>query len=182
MPGNKPKLLLHVCCAPCATAVIERLLPDFDLALYFYNPNIQPIAEYLKRRTAVVKLGEIAGLKVFADDNDDEARWMSAVSGLENEPEGGKRCALCIALRIDKTAKFAAVQNYAFFATTLSISPHKSLEQIHSAGYLASEQNGVKYLAENFKKQDGYKRSIELTKQYLLYRQNYCGCLYAKKV
>lgn len=137
------------------------------------------MSEYLKRQEEVLKLAKITGQQVLLG-GDDFLAWQQAVRGLENEPEGGKRCAVCIDFRLNQCAELAAEQNYLLFATTLSVSPHKNLDQIEKAGQRAASKHGVKYLSANFKKADGYKRSLELSKQHSLYRQNYCGCLYAK--
>ncbi|MBO5954956.1 MAG: epoxyqueuosine reductase QueH [Clostridia bacterium] len=169
--GDKPKLLLHCCCAPCSSAVIERIKEFFDITFYYYNPNIFPKEEYDLREQEFEKLG----VKVIsANYNHDE--FLNLVKGKENEKEGGTRCQICIAKRMDETFKFAVVNNFDVVTTTLSISPHKDCEYINMLGERLQEKYGVKYLHADFKKQNGYLRSIEICKDLGIYRQDYCGC------
>jgi len=179
MPGNKPRMLLHCCCAPCATYVIEYLKPDYDLSLLYYNPNIEPMDEYIRRKDELLKLMQKAALDsevLLLDCEYDNAVYRDVVLSLQEEPEGGKRCDVCYRLRLAETAKRAKAGGYNIFATTLSVSPHKNAEKINEIGLKQAEENGIEFLQADFKKKDGYLRSIELTKKYKLYRQQYCGC------
>ena len=186
--AEKKKLLLHSCCAPCSTAVIERLKDDYDITILYYNPNIYPEEEYLKRKQEEIKYIEIlknqnpATIIDFMDCDYDSESYYEAVKGLENEREGGARCAVCFKLRLDKTAEFAKENGYDIFGTTLTVSPHKNAEVINAIGHAIQEQKGIEYLVSNFKKQNGYKRSVDLAKENGLYRQNYCGCEFALRV
>lgn len=174
--GDKPKLLLHCCCAPCSSAVIERLKEHFDITYLYFNPNIYPESEFIKRRDEFVKLGVNV---VTIPYNHDE--FLTAVRGLENEREGGARCRVCIALRIKRAFEYAVENNYEVVTTTLSISPHKDAEFINLTGEKFEEMYGIKYLHADFKKQNGYLRSIEICRERDVYRQEYCGCEYARR-
>lgn len=184
----KQKILLHSCCAPCSTAVIERLKAEYDIVIFYYNPNIYPEEEYLKRKAEEVKyikhLSETdKDLSISMIDCDYESdKFYEATKGFENEREGGVRCALCFKLRLDETAKKAKELGFDIFGTTLTVSPHKNAELINSIGLGIEKEIGVKFLVSNFKKQDGYKRSIELSKENNIYRQNYCGCEFALRI
>ncbi len=180
-----PKLLLHSCCGPCSTSVIERLIEHYDITLFFFNPNIVNEEEYLRRIEAQKKVLE--GLSKKA--NIGKVGWMQAnyspkifhnnIKGLEKEAEGGKRCKECILLRMEETASKASIHKFDAFATTLTVSPHKDYKMISKIGnFLASKYN-VGFLDEDFKKRDGFKRSIELSKKLDLYRQSFCGCKYS---
>ena len=180
--GEKPVLLLQCCCAPCSSAVLERLKEHFDLKLYFYNPNIYPEEEYYKRLAQLEKLLEKTeypnGIEtVRARYNQEE--FFDAVKGFENEKEGGKRCTQCFILRLEETAKKAKEIGADYFCTTLTVSPHKNAELLNQIGIKTGEKYGVKFLQSDFKKKEGYKRSTELSKEYDLYRQNYCGCKFS---
>lgn len=180
--GEKPVLLLQCCCAPCSSAVLERLKEHFNLKLYFYNPNIYPAEEYNKRFAQLEKLLEKTeypnGIEtVVARYNQNE--FFEAVKGLENEKEGGKRCTQCFILRLEETAKKAKEIGADYFCTTLTVSPHKNSELLNQIGIKTGEKYGVKFLQSDFKKKEGYKRSTELSKEYDLYRQNYCGCKFS---
>jgi predicted adenine nucleotide alpha hydrolase (AANH) superfamily ATPase len=176
---NPPRLLLHACCAPCLSASLELLTRFFRVDVFFYNPNIAPEEEHRKREGEVRRLLTIADfakdVSLFSPDYAPEA-FKAAASGFENEPEGGARCARCFELRLSETAKAAAVGGYDFFGTTLTISPHKNAEIINGICAAAAEKYGVRSLPLDLKKRDGYKRSIELSKKFEIYRQNYCGC------
>lgn len=179
-----PKLLLHTCCAPCSSRCIEYLSDYFDITVLYYNPNISPQEEYEKRKQEQIKF-----LKAFksknklnfldVDYNYDE--FLNIASGLEQEPEGGKRCFKCYQLRLEKTAKIAKENNFDYFGTTLTVSPYKNSQKLNQIGNLLEEKYDIKYLYSDFKKKEGYKRSIELSKIYNLYRQDYCGCVYSKR-
>lgn len=177
--GRKPTLLLHSCCGPCSTAVITRLIDYFDITIYYYNPNIEPISEYLKRKEEQLKVIKELGVKFINSDYENDI-YRSTVKELEDLPEGSKRCFLCFKLRLLKTASKAKEENFEYFGTTLTVSPHKNSEVINLIGKELEEDNKVKYLYSDFKKKEGYKISIELSKKYNLYRQNYCGCLFSK--
>lgn len=180
---NKPKMLLHSCCGPCSSAVILRLKEDFDITIYYYNPNIYPEEEYLHRKSEQIKLikslnAEGENIK-FLDAEYDSENYESYVCGLENEKEGGARCTKCFYMRFLKTAKVAKENGFDIFATTLTVSPHKNASLINQIGSEISKSQNIDYLVSDFKKKDGYKTSIELSKKYELYRQNYCGCKYS---
>lgn len=185
---NKPRILLHSCCAPCSTAVIERLKDNYEIVILYYNPNIYPEEEYLKRKNEEIKyinhLNETdKDIKISMLDADYESeKFYEATKGYENEREGGARCAICFKLRLEKTAKLAKENGFDLFGTTLTVSPHKNAELINSIGLAIEKETGVKFLVSNFKKQDGYKLSIELSKQNNIYRQNYCGCEFALRI
>ncbi len=173
--GNKPKLLLHACCGPCASYALEFLTPYFSLDVYFYNPSIMPPDEFYLRYENLKKLVDnFKGVGLILDDGGRE-EYLEKVKGLEFEPERGPRCAVCILDRLEKTAKRA--KGYDYFTTTLSVSPHKDADMINRLGAAAEAlSNGAKFLPADFKKKGGYKRSIELSEKYNLYRQSYCGC------
>lgn len=177
-----PNLLLHSCCAPCSSYVIQYLANYFYITILYYNPNISPIDEYLKRKDEQIKLIREMPTKYRVDiidcDYDNEI-YERLVKGLEKEPERGKRCEVCFKLRLGKTAEIASRGNYDYFATTLTLSPYKNAKLINDIGLELGEKYGIKYLGSDFKKRDGYKKSIELSKQFNLYRQNYCGCIYS---
>ena len=175
----KPKLLLHSCCGPCSTTVIERLKDHFDITIIYYNPNIEPYEEYLIRKEEQIKVINHYGLNIMDCDYDNEL-FHEMSKGLENVPERGIRCHKCYRLRLNYTCKKAKENNFEYFGTTLTVSPHKLSNVINEIGLELSNANNIKYLVSDFKKQNGYKRSIELSKEYNLYRQNYCGCIFSK--
>ena len=173
---NKPRLLLHCCCAPCSSAVIEKLKEYFEITFYYYNPNIYPKEEYILRQSEFSKLG----VNVVAEEyNHNE--FLTIAKGLENEKEGGNRCRVCIAQRMNKAFEYAKQHNYNYVTTTLTISPHKDCEFINELGEQLQQKFNVKYLYADFKKQNGYLRSIELCKELGIYRQDYCGCEFTKE-
>ena len=177
-----PKLLLQACCAPCSSYVIELLSNYFQITILYYNPNIYPFSEYEKRLGEVRKLIKLLKGKNpinIMEVDYDSASFDSISKDLENEKEGGTRCHKCYYLRMEKTAKLAKEYNYDFFTTTLSISPYKNAQVLNRIGEVLEEKYHVRYLYADFKKKDGYKRSIELSKQFNLYRQEYCGCKYS---
>ena len=179
----RPRLLLHSCCAPCSSYVLDYLYKWFDITVYYYNPNIYPYDEYIKRKNEqlrLIKEFNLEGKKfdfIDADYNCDT--FIKLSEGLESEPEGQNRCHKCYELRLKRTAECAKEYNYDFFATTLTVSPYKNAQIINNIGAKIEAQFGVKYLYSDFKKKNGYLRSIELSKQYNLYRQNYCGCMFS---
>lgn len=175
---RRPRLLLHSCCGPCSSYVLEYLSDYFDITLFFYNPNIQPAEEYEKRFSAQKQLLERAKYKnpvAFLAGEYEPQRFFEAVKGLENCREGGARCEKCFELRLSKAAEIAKKGGFDYFATTLTVSPHKNAVLINEIG--GRYQN---YLPSDFKKREGYKRSIILSKEYELYRQDYCGCIFSK--
>ena len=174
------KLLLHVCCAPCSTHVIETLKKDYNLTLFFYNPNIEPIDEYEKRLESTERYAKELKLPLIVGDYDN-LEWHNAVKGHEDDKEGGERCSICFKYRLKKTTQLAKEKNFDLFTTTLTISPFKNAEMINKIGNELKEKHNIEFLKSNFKKQNGYLYSIELSKKYNLYRQHYCGCLYSKK-
>lgn len=195
MPGDdfgetteKPKLLLHSCCGPCSTAVIERLTDEFDVTVLFYNPCITEEKEYQLRRSA-----QLQYLEKFNEENAGVTRvcfmeldyrprdFLEAVRGLEDEPEGGARCSVCFKQRLEKTAETASLSGYDYFGTTLTVSPHKNYKLISRIGSELALRYRLSFLDRDFKKKDGFRRSVELSKKYGLYRQNYCGCKYSNR-
>lgn len=178
---SKKKLLLHSCCGPCSSSVIERLKEYFDITVLYYNPNIEPEEEYYKRKNEQIRL--LKELEVdFLDIDYLNEEYHNKITGFESEPENGLRCPLCYELRMEKTAKIAKEKNFDYFCTTLTVSPHKPSKIINEIGLNLQEKYAILYLLSDFKKEDGYKRSIELSKEYNLYRQDYCGCLYSKRI
>ena len=181
--GERPRLLLHACCAPCSSYVLEYLCRYFEITLFFYNPNISPRSEYdmrlgeLERLVADMGLGD--GVTVVNSDYTPELFYQMA-KGLESLPEGGERCRRCYELRLCKTAEAAKAGGFDYFTTTLSISPHKNAEWLNTIGEELSGKVGVKYLFSDFKKRGGYLRSCKLSEEYGLYRQDFCGCIYSK--
>ena len=174
--GYKPKLLLHCCCAPCSSAVIERINKFFNITFYYYNPNIFPQEEYDLRAKEFEKLG----VKVIAE-NYEHDEFLTLVKGKEEEKEGGVRCQICIADRLNKSFQYAKKHNFDVVTTTLSISPHKDCEFINKLGEELSKKYNIKYLHTDFKKQNGYLRSIQICKELGIYRQDYCGCEFSKQ-
>lgn len=181
--GIIPKLMLHACCACCLSYVIEYLSPYFDITVLFYNPNITETEEYDYRlsetRRLVSEMSLLRKVEVISPLYDPDA-YLCVVKGQENVKEGGSRCSLCFDMRLKKTAQLAKEYSCDYFATTLTISPLKNSSIINSIGERVADEYGVKYLCSDFKKKNGYKRSIELSREYNLYRQNYCGCIFSK--
>ena len=180
----KKRLLLHACCAPCASSVLERVTPYFDVTIYFYNPNITDRSEYLHRYNELLRFVSIVyGDKIKVIDGGFEPQpFIEAARGLEDEPERGLRCDKCFYLRLKKTAELAKVGLYDYYCTTLSVSPHKNAQLLNELGFKIEQEELVKWLPSDFKKKQGYVRSIELSKEYDLYRQNYCGCVFSQKL
>lgn len=180
--GEKKKLLLHSCCAPCSSYVLEYLNTFFNITVFFYNPNITSGEEYRYRVGEVQRFIKEFGLSEhvnFVEGKYDPASFFAVAKGLEDLPEGGERCFRCYRLRLRETAKYAKENGFDCFTTTLSISPYKNAEKLNSIGKELADEYGIPYLFSDFKKKNGYKRSIELSAQYELYRQNYCGCIYS---
>jgi hypothetical protein len=183
LKNNKtPTLLLHSCCAPCSSSVLECLSDYFDITVFYYNPNIEPVEEYTIRSREQKRFLSIfpAAKPVQIIEGPYEAKAYEKISrGREEDSEGGKRCFLCYEFRLRKTAELAKLKGFDYFSTTLSVSPYKNAQKLNEIGALLSAKYGVDYLYSDFKKKDGYKRSIELSDEYGLYRQHYCGCRYS---
>ncbi len=177
----KKKLLLHSCCGPCSTSVIDKLKNDYDLTIFYYNPNIYPQEEYIKRLNEQKRYLSLSGqdIKVIDGEYLDNQLFYDRFLGYEDCAEGGDRCKICIFLRLKKTAELAKSMGYSLFASTLSVSPHKNANLINEFGLKLQDEYDIEYLVSDFKKQDGYLNSIKLSKSYGLYRQNYCGCKYS---
>lgn len=173
------RLLLHSCCGPCSSRCLETLKEKFAVTVLYYNPNITDRAEYEKRKGEQIRLLRETGWADFLDCDYDPAAFFSAVKGLEEEKEGGARCYCCYELRLAETARVAAEKGFDFFCTTLSVSPHKNAQWINEIGERLEKEYGVQWLYSDFKKQNGYLRSVELAKEFHLYRQNYCGCVFS---
>ena len=179
--GSRPRLLLHACCGPCSSAVLEQLCQYFDITILYYNPNIWPAAEYRRREEELERFVAAAhplGVTVVEDRYDPE-EFYAAARGLEAEPERGARCTACYRLRMRRAAAYAAANGFDWFTTTLSISPHKDAERINQIGQELAAEYGVPHLPSDFKKKNGYLRSLQLSAEYGLYRQDYCGCVYS---
>lgn len=178
-----PRLLLHACCAPCSSAVLEYLSQYFAITLLYYNPNIAPLEEYQKReaelRRLVSQMKFTHPVELLPCQYDGQA-FVQAARGLEGEPEGGKRCEACFRLRLRYAAQEAARLHFDYYTTTLSISPMKNAPLLNQLGEEIGREFGVAHLPSDFKKKDGYKRSVQLSKEYDLYRQDYCGCAFSK--
>lgn len=185
--GKRPRILIHSCCAPCSTYVLEKLVEYADVMIYFYNPNIHPKAEYQRR-----ELAQQAFIQAFNERTNNAVQFMAAryqpqefflaTKGLEAEKEGtGERCAVCYELRMHEVAEKAADLNYDYFTSALTLSPKKNSKKINQIGFELEQHFQVQYLPSDFKKQNGYKRSIEMCKEYDVYRQCYCGCVFAAK-
>lgn len=182
--GRVPKLLLHVCCAPCSSYCLEYLSKYFDITVYFYNPNISIADEYNYRLSEEKRLVSLMPFEHPVSVIEGEylpKDYFYYVKGLENEPEGGKRCEKCFRLRLESSARYAKEHGFDYFTTTLTISPLKNAQLLNSIGVELAEKYGVPWLYSDFKKREGYKRSIVLSKEYDLYRQNYCGCVFSKR-
>ena len=179
-----PSLLLHSCCAPCSSYVLEYLSRYFQITVFYYNPNIYPPEEFFKRRTEqerFISLMPAENPISFIGAEYESESFYEMVKGLEKIPEGGERCFACYRLRLEKTAKLAAEKGFDYFTTTLSISPHKNAGKLNEIGGELAEKYGVSYLFSDFKKKNGYKRSTELSKIYGIYRQNNCGCFFSMR-
>lgn len=182
--GEKPSVLLHACCAPCSSHCLEYLSQHFSITVLFYNPNISPLEEYQKRagelERFVAEFPAASGVDVVTADYDPQ-EYYSAVKGLESLPEGKERCFACYRLRLEHTARYAAEHGFDYFCTTLSVSPRKNAQKLNEIGFELSELYPVKLLPADFKKRGGSKRSIRLSEEYGLYRQDYCGCVFSKR-
>jgi len=186
------KLLLHTCCGPCAIYVAKELMKQFEVSLYFYNPNIQPEAEYVRRRDEVVRWSLKEGMELIESPYKSE-EWFKRVKGLENEPEGGQRCRICYDMRLEDTARYASLNNFNIFTTTMTISPHKPATVVNQVGREVAEKINqentdrklegrlVEFLEADWKKHDGFKIACKLSREEGFYRQDYCGCVYSQK-
>ncbi len=184
---DKPKVLLHSCCGPCSTEVINFLKDYFRITVYYYNPNIEPVEEYEKRKAEQIRFIQAYNEEniekiEFIDSVYENDLYLKEVKGLEQEKEGGARCSKCFYLRLDKTALKAKELGYNYFGTTLTVSPHKNSQVINRIGEEIARIENIQFIYGDFKKNDGYKKSIEYALKYNLYRQNYCGCLYGKEL
>ena len=182
--GEVPRLLLHSCCAPCSSAVLESVFRYFEITIFYYNPNIFPKEEYLHRvqeQKRFLAQFPPASSVTFLEGDYQPERFFQLAQGLEQEPEGGERCARCYELRLREAARLAAEGGYDFFTTTLTISPLKNAQKLNEIGSRLAEEYHVACLPSDFKKKGGYLRSIELSRQYDLYRQDYCGCVFSKR-
>ncbi len=173
------KLLLHICCGPCGLYVYEKLRLEYDVTGYFYNPNIHPKKEYEFRKEELKKIAEIYNWNIVYAEYDMKD-WFSFIKGYEKEPERGKRCSLCYKFRLEKTFQYAKQNNFDIITSTLSISPHKNTDQINIEGYALSENYGIEFLGESFKKKNGFNIGKEMGKKLNVKRQDYCGCSYSK--
>lgn len=182
--GEVPRLLLHSCCAPCSSYVLECLSEHFCITVFYYNPNIYPDEEYVhrvKEQQEFIRRFPAKNEMTFLEGAFDKDRFYEIVRGMEELPEGGERCFACYRLRLTEAAEKARDGSYDFFTTTLSISPRKNAAMLNQIGEELAERYGVSYLVSDFKKKDGYKRSCELSREYGMYRQDYCGCVYSKR-
>ena len=183
LEGARPKLLLHACCGPCSSAVLEQLCPYFEITVLYYNPNTWPEEEYRRRGEELERFVAEAhplGVKVV-EDRYNPQEFYEAAAGLEAEPERGGRCTACYRLRMRRAAEYAAEKGFDWFASTLSISPHKDAARINQIGRELEAEFGVKHLPSDFKKKNGYLRSLQLSEEYGLYRQEYCGCEFSAR-
>ena len=178
----KPKLLLHACCGPCSSYVVEYLSKYFNITIYYYNPNTYPEAEFNRRLDELNKFINSFNNKIkVVEETYNPNEFYNNIKGLEHLGEKSRRCYNCYKLRMNKAAVYAKENNFDYFTTTLSISPYKNANWINEIGSKLDNKIGIKYLYSDFKKKDGYKRSLELSKEYGLYRQEYCGCVYSKQ-
>ncbi|WP_102401971.1 epoxyqueuosine reductase QueH [Haloimpatiens massiliensis] len=178
-----PKLLIHSCCAPCSSYVLEYLSKYFQITIFYYNPNIHPEKEYrirVQEQKDFINKFNFENKVEFLEGNYDIDKFFSMAKGMEDLKEGGERCFNCYRMRLEETAQVAKKMRFDYFTTTLSISPYKNAEKLNSIGRELEEKYGIRYLFSDFKKKNGYKRSIELSNKYGLYRQDYCGCVYSK--
>ena len=178
--NSKPNLLLHACCGICSSSVLEKLIPYFNITVLYYNPNIYPEEEYIKRYDTLKELIKKSKMNVeILKVGYESSKFNIITKGLENEKEGGERCTKCFYLRLEKTAQIAKEKKYDYFCTSLSVSPYKDAQKLNKIGKVLEKKYNVNYLYSDFKKKEGFKRSNELSKKYSLYRQHYCGCKYS---
>lgn len=177
---EKPRLLMHSCCAPCSTSCIERIKDFFNVTIYYYNPNLDSESEFNLRRDEQIRYCKTVGIECVVEPYD-KSEFLNAVKGLEGCHEGGDRCVKCFYLRLNKTAQKALQEGYDYFTTTLTVSPLKNSNKLNQIASEIAIKTGINYLPSDFKKNNGYLRSIELSRQNQLYRQNYCGCEFSKR-
>lgn len=175
----KSKFLLHVCCGPCSIAIFEELREQFDVTVHFYNPNIHPIEEYDKRKMEVIKICEELRIPVVEEEYDVK-KWFENISGLESEPEGGKRCVECFRMRLERAGKYAKENDFEYFGTSLTSGRNKRADIINPIGLNIGKKLGVKFFEEDWKKGGRQEMARQLIKQKNIYRQDYCGCVYSK--
>ena len=179
MKESKPTLLLHCCCAPCSTHPFRLIQPDFQVTVFFYNPNIHPQNEYTAREKEIRQLSEKWGFPLIVDSYESDD-WFALIQGFEDEPEGGARCEICFRMRPEKTAQLAHDNQFDCFATTLSVSPHKNVTVINQIGRDLQEVYPVRFYEADFKKKDGFQKSCLISREEKLYRQDYCGCVFSR--
>jgi predicted adenine nucleotide alpha hydrolase (AANH) superfamily ATPase len=177
---SKPRMLVHICCAPDAAYVIGLLKENYDVTGFFYNPNIHPAEEYALRLLEAKKVADILGVRLVEEAYDD-SRWLALAQKFKDEPEKGRRCDVCYAMRLERTARAAAAQGFDFFTTIMSLSPWKKADVLNRIGRMFGRRYGVEFLEANFKKKDGFKKSVEISKAWNIYRQDYCGCIYSRR-
>ena len=178
--AREKRLLLHSCCAPCSSHCLSELSPQIGVTVFYYNPNLDCAEEYEKRKREQLRFLRETGLADFLDCDYAPEDYLAAVRGLEEEKEGGARCAVCFRLRLERTAREAKARGFDYFATTLTVSPLKNAKLINTIGFAVAEEVGVRYLPSDFKKRGGYLHSVRLSEEYGLYRQDYCGCAFSK--
>lgn len=181
--NTKQKLLLHTCCAPCFTSAFDTLKTDYDVTIFWFNPNIYPKTEHDKRFFELDRYAKIVNTPIIVGDINENiiSSWESNTSSISDQSEGGPRCKSCISFRLEETAKIAKAKGFDCFATTLTVSPHKNAKMINDLGQSLMNDLGIKYLISDFKKHDGYLKSIRICREYNIYRQNYCGCARSKE-
>ena len=174
----KPRLLLHTCCAPCFTSSFDVLKDDYDVTIFWFNPNIYPMKEYDKRLSELNKYAKIVNVPIILGDNSPDIidDWKNVTAEVSDQSEGGPRCKNCISFRLNETARVAKINDFSLFATTLTVSPHKNAQIINDLGRSIMKKHNVNYLDSDFKKHDGYLKSIQICREYDIYRQKYCGC------
>ncbi len=174
----KKKLLLHTCCAPCSTHSVKELQDQYDVTMYFYNPNIHPYGEYVRRLDGAEKVKQELSVPLEEGAYDVEW-WLEMIQGFENEPEGGRRCDICYSVRLKQAAKYAKENGFDLFTTTMTLSEHKDAAKINSIGERFAKKFGISWVHSDFKKRDGFLNSTRMSKEMGLYRQSYCGCFYS---
>ncbi len=173
------KLLMHVCCGPCSTHCVKEVMKEHDVTLYWHNPNIHPLSEHERRLSSGKIVSEKLGVPMIVDDLEPD-EWFKEIRGLEMEPEGGKRCTVCFGMRLKQTAKLAAEKGFESITTTLSISPHKNTSEINKIGEKYAKEFGVQWVPSVF--DDGFQKSVTMSKEMDLYRQKFCGCFYSRGI
>ncbi|NLI91765.1 MAG: epoxyqueuosine reductase QueH [Peptococcaceae bacterium] len=177
---SKPEILVHACCATCAAYVLEKLESNYTPVIYYYNPNIYPVQEYCRRRDELQLYAAKKNIR-YIEEEYNYGQWQAQINGLEDEPEKGRRCLICFEMRLQRTAEFASQNHFPLFTTTLTISPHKNSKAILEIGSQVAKLNHVAFLAEDFKKQNGFQNTMLIAKKENFYRQNFCGCLYSQR-